>query len=127
MVKRQQESGEKLIENVIEGLFEKGAVHVVKMDMRNLENRVCDYFIIAHGTSDQQVEALGYSIIDVVRREIGIKPFHLEGMENKFWVLIDYGTVMVHLFQEEYRSFYNLEGLWADSVTEVVEDPMAKK
>ena len=59
---------------------------------------------------------------ETVRMESGEKPLHVEGLENCFWVLLDYGNVVVHIFLDEYRNFYNLESLWADASIEAVRD-----
>jgi len=115
-----------LIDNIVKGIFEKKGERLVKIDMRSLENSVCDFFLISHGSSRTQVEALVDSVLINVKKETGEKPHHKEGLENSQWVLIDYGNVVVHLFQEEFRDFYNLEGLWADAQSEVVEDKQKK-
>jgi ribosome-associated protein len=127
MAKRKLKGDDLLIEGITNGIFEKKGIHVVKLDMRNLENRVCDYFIICHANSTTQVDALSYSVVETARKSAGEKPLHKEGLENCFWVLLDYGSIIVHIFQEEYRNFYNLEGLWADAVREVVIDPAMLK
>jgi ribosome-associated protein len=57
-----------------------------------------------------------------VRKDAHEKPLHVEGLDNCFWVLIDYGNVVVHIFLEEYRNFYSLESLWADAKIEALED-----
>ncbi len=62
-----------------------------------------------------------------MRKSAGEKPVHREGLENCLWVLLDYGSVIVHIFREEYRNFYNLESLWADAEMEVIEDPLLLK
>jgi ribosome-associated protein len=126
MAKKRLQGEELLLDSIIKGIFEKNGTHVVKLDMRNLDNRVCDYFFICHGNSRTQVDSIGYSVVDTVRKNAGEKPLHLEGWENCYWVLIDYGSIIVHVFQEEYRNFYNLEGLWADSNREVIEDSALK-
>jgi len=126
MAKKRLQGEELLLDSIIKGIFEKNGTHVVKLDMRNLDNRVCDYFFICHGNSRTQVDSIGYSVVDTVKKNAGEKPLHLEGLENCYWVLIDYGSIIVHVFQEEYRNFYNLEGLWADSNREVIEDSALK-
>ncbi|MBE0675980.1 MAG: ribosome silencing factor [Bacteroidales bacterium] len=127
MAKKKLKGDELLIEAITTGIFEKKGTFVVKLDMRKLDNRVCDYFIICHGGSATQVDALSYSVVDTVRKSAGEKPLHTEGLENCFWVLLDYGSVIVHIFQEEYRNFYNLEALWADADRETVIDPVSLK
>jgi len=127
MAKKKLQGEELLLESITKGIFEKNGSHVVKLDMRKIENRVCDYFIICNGNSSPQVDSISYSVIDTVRKTAGEKPIHLEGLENCFWVLVDYGSIIVHIFQEEYRDFYNLEGLWADSSKEILADPALTK
>jgi ribosome-associated protein len=61
-----------------------------------------------------------------VRDETGEKPLHVEGLENCFWVLLDFGNVVVHIFLEQYRIFYSLESLWADATVEIMEDKLSK-
>jgi ribosome-associated protein len=104
-----------LLESIVKGIYEKKGLDVVKIDLRKLENRISDYFIICHGTSNTQVDSISYSVGEYSRKEAGEKPVHIEGLENCFWVLMDYGNVIVHIFQEEYRNFYSLESLWADA------------
>jgi ribosome-associated protein len=111
-----------LVESVMKGIFEKKGQNVLKVDLRKLENRITDYFVICHGSSKTQVDSISYSVEDTVRKEAGEKPIHVEGLENCFWVLIDYGDVIVHIFQEEYRNFYSLESLWADAHIDRLDD-----
>jgi ribosome-associated protein len=109
-----------LVESIIEGIFEKSGQNIVKMDMSKLENSVCDYFIIAHAQSGTQVDSISESVLEKVRLSNGEKPIHKEGLDNRFWVLLDYGDVIVHIFMEEYRQLYNLEALWADAEIETI-------
>jgi len=71
--------------------------------------------VICHGTSTTQVEAIADHVITKVKQQTGIQPWHMEGCKNAEWILIDYSDVVVHIFQEERRKFYNLEQLWADA------------
>jgi ribosome-associated protein len=121
-MKKRSGGAEKLLKSVVKGIFEKKGLDVVKIDLRKLESRITDYFVICHGTSVTQVDSLCDSVEDIVRKEAGEKPIHVEGLENCFWVLIDYGNVVVHIFLEEYRNFYSLESLWADGTIQVMED-----
>ena len=79
---------------------------------------MADYFVIASGRSDRQVQALSQAIVDELRDE-GIKPIGVEGLSSARWVLLDYGSVIVHLFAPEEREYYGLERLWS-SATQVV-------
>lgn len=79
---------------------------------------MADYFVIASGRSDRQVKALSEAIVDELRDE-GIKPLGVEGLTSARWVLLDYGSVIVHLFAPEERAYYGLEKLWSNA-TQVV-------
>ncbi len=121
-MKKRSGEAEILLSSIIKGIFIKKGQNVLKIDLRKLENRITDYFVICHASSGTQVSAICDSVDDNVRMETGEKPLHLEGLDNCFWVLLDYGNVIVHIFLEEYRNFYNLESLWADAAIEVMED-----
>lgn len=111
-----------LLDTILEGVFEKKGEKVVKMDMRALKNSVCDYFIICHAQSNTQVESIAESVLWKVKSERSEIALHKEGFDNCFWVLLDYGNIIVHIFIEEYRNLYNLEGLWADAEIETMVD-----
>jgi ribosome-associated protein len=124
-MKKRQDGTELLLESILKGIFEKKGKDVLKIDLRKLDNRITDYFIICHGSSVSQVDAICDSVEDTVIRDAGEKPMHVEGLENCFWVLLDFGNVVVHIFQEEYRHFYSLESLWADASMEAVRDNLS--
>ena len=121
-MKKKSDGAEVLLTSIAQGIFEKQGLNVLKIDLRKLENRITDYFVICHGSSTTQVSAICDSIEDIVRTRAGEKPMHLEGLDNCFWVLLDYGNVIVHIFLEEYRGFYSLESLWGDAVIAAMED-----
>jgi iojap-like ribosome-associated protein len=121
-MKKRSDSAGVLLKSIAKGIFEKKGLNVLKIDLRNLENRIADYFVICHGTSTTQVDSICDSVEDTVLKEAGEKPIHVEGLDNCFWVLLDFGNVVVHIFLEEYRNFYSLESLWADASIEAVED-----
>lgn len=123
-MKKKSDGAEVLISSVIKGIFGKKGQNVLKIDLRKLENRITDYFIICHASSGTQVSSICDHVDEIVRKEAGEKPLHVEGLDNCFWVLLDYGNVIVHVFLEEYRNFYSLESLWADAKVEVMEDTM---
>ncbi len=124
-MKKRQDGTDVLLESIIKGIFEKQGKDVLKIDLRKLDNRIADYFIVCNGSSVSQVDAICDSVEDTVIRGAGEKPLHVEGLENCFWVLLDFGNVVVHIFQEEYRNFYNLESLWADASMEAVRDKIS--
>ena len=80
--------------------------------------------MLCHATSTTQVSAICDSVDDTTRKEANEKPTHIEGLDNCYWVLLDYGNVVVHIFLEEYRNFYSLESLWADAAIELLEDKL---
>jgi ribosome-associated protein len=119
---KKSDGAEVLLNSIVEGIFEKKGLNVLKIDLRKLENRITDYFVICHATSTTQVSAICDSVEDVARAQAGERPAHVEGLDNCFWVLLDYGSVIVHIFLEEYRGFYSLESLWGDAVITAMED-----
>ena len=104
-----------LTEVIVESILNKKGKEPVIMDFSKMNNGICDAFIICHGTSRPQVEALATSVIEDVKKKKGLNVFHKEGFENAEWILIDYNEIIVHIFQESRRTFYNLEQLWADT------------
>ena len=125
-MKKKTGGDDELLESILKGIFAKKGINVLKIDLRKLENRIADYFVICHATSGTQVDAICESVEDTVRIETGEKPSHIEGLDNSFWVLLDYGNVVVHIFLEEYRNFYSLESLWADADITVMEEVIKK-
>ncbi len=123
-MKKKQDEAELLLEYIFKGIFDKKGQDIVKIDLRGLENRIADFFVICHASSVTQVDSLCESVEDNVRTGAGEKPAHVEGLDNCYWVLLDYGNVVVHIFLEEYRNFYSLESLWADASIEAIEDKM---
>jgi len=121
-MKKRSDEVEVLMGSILKGIFEKNGQNVLKIDLRKLENRITDYFVICHASSGNQVSAICDSVEETVIKKTGEKPFHIEGLDNCFWVLLDYGNVIVHVFLEEYRKFYSLESLWADAAFEAIED-----
>jgi ribosome-associated protein len=121
-MKKKSDGTDVLLGSVLKGVFEKKGQNVLKIDLRKLENRITDYFIICHASSVTQVSAICDFVDDTVRKEAFEKPLHIEGLDNCFWVLLDYGNVIVHVFLEEYRNFYSLESLWADAAIEAMKD-----
>ena len=109
-------------ELILEAIMEKKGHRIVSIDLSEVENSICDCFIICHGESVTQVGAITESIEKKLKEEARIRAHHVEGLQNSQWVLLDYFDILVHVFQEEYRLFYRLEELWADGkVTRVTE------
>lgn len=114
-------SSEKLAETVIFGILEKKGMEITKIDFSEMSNSISKYFIICHGSSTSQVDAIADSVAEQAFKQLGEKPAYTEGKENKEWILIDFVDVVVHVFQEPTRRFYNIEGLWADAKIETIQ------
>ena len=114
MVKPKSADSE-LISKIIFGIEDVKGVDVNIMDLTNITNTVCGYFIVCTGTSNTHVAAIVSSIRKHVSKELKEKPFSVEGNENQEWVLIDYVNVVVHVFQREIREYYDIEHLWGDA------------
>tara|TARA_A100001011_G_scaffold276226_1_gene285894 strand:- start:302 stop:670 length:369 start_codon:yes stop_codon:yes gene_type:complete len=103
-------SSRSLLEQIVQLAFEKKAQNLISLDLRGL-SYLSDYFIVCHGKSEPQVKA----IVDNIRKGTRLKPRHLEGYENKKWVLLDYFDIIVHVFDEQERDYYSIENVWADA------------
>lgn len=99
---------------IVEAISDKKGHQIVTIDLTEVDHSICDAFIICHGESSTQVGAITDNIQKKLKEENGIRAHHVEGLQNSQWVLMDYFDVLVHVFQEEFRSFYRLEELWAD-------------
>ena len=108
-------SQDELIALIIQGIDEVKGHNINLLDLREIENTVCDYFIVCNGTSNTHVNAIVGSIQKTVSKAIQDKPWHVEGEDNAEWVLMDYVNVVVHVFQKQVREFYDIEGLWGDA------------
>ncbi|MDR1408122.1 MAG: ribosome silencing factor [Tannerella sp.] len=112
-----------LVEAVVKGLQEKKGKKIVTVDLSLLAGAICEYMIVCEGNSLTQLSALTDSVWDIVRRDAGEKPLSVDGDRNATWIGMDYGTVIVHIFMPDRRSFYNIENLWADSkITEILDN-----
>jgi len=114
MPKREKDT-DQLITNIIIGIEDVKGQDIEILDLRELENTVCDYFIICNGTSNTQVNAIVNSIQKTVSKKLHEKAWHIEGSDNAEWILMDYVHVVVHVFQKHIREFYDIEGLWGDA------------
>lgn len=108
-------SKDDLLANIIKGIEDVKGADIDILDLRDIENTVCDYFIVCNGNSNTQVVAISNSIQKAVSKELHEKPWHVEGLENAEWVLMDYVNIVVHIFQKHVREFYNIESLWGDA------------
>lgn len=104
-----------LIDEIILGIENVKGEDIHQLDLRELDNTPCDFFIVCSGNSNTQVTAIVNSIQKTVSKKLSEKPFHTEGLDNAEWVLIDYVNVVVHVFQNSIREYYNIEELWGDA------------
>ncbi|WP_394759487.1 ribosome silencing factor [Flavobacterium sp.] len=111
-----------LLANIIKGIEEVKGNDITILDLRALENTVCDYFVICNGNSNTQVNAIVNSIQKIVSKELKDKPWHIEGSDVADWVLMDYVHIVVHVFQKHIREYYNIESLWGDAKITSIEN-----
>ena len=103
----------KLFKNIINAIKDKKGDGIVSLDLKKIDEAVADYFILCEARSNIQVKAIANSIVETVETECDEKPYHVE--HGDAWTLVDYVNVVVHIFQQEQRLFYNLESLWEDA------------
>ena len=111
-----------LKEAIIQGIQEKKGHDITIIDLRSIESAVTDFFVVCHGDSSTQVDAIAKSIRDFVLDNLHQKPWHEEGKTNAEWILLDYVDVVAHVFYREAREFYNIEDLWSDAKIEKIEE-----
>ncbi len=114
-MQKNQADADQIVSGIIKGIEEVKGQEIQILDLREIENTVCDYFVICSGTSNTQVNAIVNSVQKLVSKSLKEKPWHVEGSDNAEWVLLDYVHVVVHVFQKHIREFYDIEGLWGDA------------
>ncbi len=112
----------KEIKVIADAMLEKKGQEVVSLDLRSIGTAISDYFIVCNADSTPAVVAIADNIEERMLEKCKRKVVRTQGKENAFWVIMDYGDVVVHIFQTAYRSFYRLEDLWADAERTVFED-----
>ena len=122
---------------IADAILDKKGQNVVSLDLRPVGSSIADYFVICDGGSTTNVGAIADNIMKMAReelgdflKELGMKPLRTQGLENDFWIILDYGHIVVHVFLTQYREFYRLEDLWADAPKKVYKErrkPAAKK
>jgi len=120
--KKKGPDSEKLTKAIVKGMQEKKASEIVVMDLREVKNAVADFFVICSGNSDKQLEAISDSVDEEVYKAVKEKPWHVEGKGNKEWMILDYISVVTHIFKKDRRQFYALEKLWGDAEITEIED-----
>ncbi|KGO88943.1 ribosome silencing factor [Flavobacterium suncheonense] len=115
-------NNDELLANIIKGIEDVKGNDIDILDLRAIDNTVCDYFVICNGNSNTQVNAIANSVQKVVSKELKDKPWHVEGSENAEWILMDYVSIVVHVFQKQIREYYNIESLWGDAKITSIEN-----
>ncbi|SMF66959.1 ribosome silencing factor [Pseudobacteriovorax antillogorgiicola] len=100
---------------------DKKASRLVIQDLRNRSD-ICDYQVVCSASSDRQTQAICSSIEEYLKKNLQVRPIAIEGKQTGHWILIDYGSVIVHVFLEEIRDYYALEDLWSDADLVHLED-----
>ncbi len=100
---------------IIKAIDDKKGENIISIEIGKLENSITDYFIICNAQSNTQVNAISYGIEKDLRHNLKQRPWHIEGRDNSQWIVMDYSSIIVHIFQTPYREFYKLEELWADA------------
>ena len=106
-----------LLDEIVNGIENVKGEDIQILDLKQIDNSPCDFFIICSGNSNTQVSAIVGSIQKNVSKLLKEKPFHTEGSDLAEWVLIDYVDIVVHVFQKQIREYYNIEELWGDAKT----------
>lgn len=114
MTKNLETDSKQLVDTIVSSMEDKKGLDITYIDFTHVSNTVARFFVICHGSSNVHVNSISDGVIDGVRETLGVKPWNKEGYENAEWILLDYADVVVHIFQENSRHFYNLEDLWAD-------------
>jgi len=121
-VRHQSDNAEQIVATVVKTMDAMKGKEIVTLDLRETGTAVTDYFVICHANSKTLVDAIADKIEDAVFEEEHVKPYHIEGRDNTEWILIDFVDVVVHVFLQSARSYYQLEELWADAERIVMEE-----
>lgn len=113
--KKALDSTEQLVDVITDGILEVKGEEITCLDLRNIEHAIADFFVVCHGNSHTQVDAIARSVERETEMKLDESPWHKEGLNNAEWVLLDYSDVVVHIFHKDARPFYGLEELWADA------------
>ncbi|MBN2214424.1 MAG: ribosome silencing factor [Bacteroidales bacterium] len=110
-----------LLETITDSILDKKGKEITIIDLSSINYAFCDYFVVCHGDSITQTSAIAESVGNKIKEKLGIHSGHIEGLQNARWILMDYGSVVVHIFLKEYRDYYKLEDLWGDAQISIVE------
>jgi len=121
-MRKSKDSTKIILDGVVEGIQRIKGKEITIIDLNTIHHTECGYFVVCHGTSTTQANAIAQSVEDTVKELTGYDAWHKDGYRNSIWILLDYGDIMVHVFQKDSRDFYNIEGLWADAKTTILKE-----
>lgn len=104
-----------LLDAIIDSVQSIKGNNLISLNFNAIDNSICDYFVICSGTSSTHVKAIEENVRKKVQKKIKEKPWHTEQNNQADWILMDYSNIILHIFQEETRNYYNLEELWGDA------------
>ena len=120
MKKQIKEAKNALLQSIISGIEEVKGNEIVVMDLSRLPGAICDNFVLCHGNSNTQVEAIANKVREFTEKDLNERPWRTEGYGNANWIILDYFNIVVHVFYKETRTFYDIEDLWADADITVI-------
>ena len=113
---------------ITDAMLEKKGQQVVSLDLSSIGTAISDYFVVCNADSTTAVAAIADNIIVRMEEKCGRKVLRMQGLENDFWIILDYGDIVVHVFLTQYREFYGLEDLWADAErVEYTDEPVVEQ
>ena len=118
-----EKGNQQLLDTLVKAIQEKKGNQIVIADFSKIKNVIYKYFIICQGNTATQVDAIVREVGDLARESLGEKSLGVSGLDNCIWVAMDYGDIIVHVFQPEARAFYDLEHLWEDAKITRIPDP----
>ena len=117
--KERQFTDSELVDLIVKAMDDKKASNIILMNLNKLEKSICNAFVICNADSGTQVRAIADNVQDETIKQLNVNAWRRQGDENALWIILDYGTVVVHVFRTEAREYYSLESLWADAEIEV--------
>ena len=113
---------------ITDAMLEKKGQQVVSLDLSSIGTAISDYFVVCNADSTTAVAAIADNIIVRMEEKCGRKVLRMQGLENDFWIILDYGDIVVQVFLTQYREFYRLEDLWADAErVEYTDEPVVEQ
>ncbi len=113
---------------ITDAMLEKKGQQVVSLNLSSIGTAISDYFVVCNADSTTAVAAIADNIIVRMEEKCGRKVLRMQGLENDFWIILDYGDIVVHVFLTQYREFYRLEDLWADAErVEYTDEPVVEQ